>query len=281
SAMNESAISLRSASFSWPSGERALSDVSMDLPQGCRSIVVGANGAGKTCLLRIVGGMYHYEGSVKVFGKEAYVPNRLGNSGSVEIICGTNIWRQGECTIVGERWQPRGDCSVRSMLDLLSDWDRDRMQMIVDKFHIDLNWRVNQLSDGKKRRVQLLLAFLKPSAILLLDEVTTDLDVLARQSLLQFLQEENEKRSVTILFSTHIFDGLEEWGTHVTYIKHGTLCFNKPMDQIEELAVLRQQEYLTPLFEFVCRRVHEDAAEYRRKRAEPREQCLTGPVEVN
>lgn len=63
----------------------------------------------------------------------------------------------------------------------------------MERFGIDLDWKVNQLSDGKKRKVQLLLAFLVPSKVLLLDEVTTDLDVLARQTLLQWLIEESDK----------------------------------------------------------------------------------------
>lgn len=45
-----------------------------------------------------------------------------------------------------------------------------------------------QLSDGQRRRVQIFLQLLRPSEILLLDEITTDLDVLARQDFLQFLK---------------------------------------------------------------------------------------------
>lgn len=46
---------------------------------------------------------------------------------------------------------------------------------------------------------------------------------------------------VTIMFSTHIFDGLEDWGTHVTHISNGRLGLNKPISQLEELERLRQQ----------------------------------------
>lgn len=49
-----------------------------------------------------------------MFGKETYVPTRLGTSGAFEIVAGTNCWRHGNCTIVGERWQPRGDSKVMS-----------------------------------------------------------------------------------------------------------------------------------------------------------------------
>jgi CCR4-NOT complex subunit CAF16 len=257
------AIDVQGMSYSWKDGTPALHGVNLKLPAACRSIVVGANGAGKTCMLRCIGGMYKYEGSVKVQNKEAYVVNPLGTSGSVEVICGTNIWRKGNCTIVGERWQPNGNSSVSTMLDLLDGWTTERRDLIVAKFGIDLDWKVNQLSDGKKRRVQLLLAFILPSELLLLDEVTTDLDVLARQSLLEFLKEENEVRGVTVLFSTHIFDGLEEWGTHVTYVREGTVVLNKELRDMEELAPFKAQGSLTPLFHYVETTVRKDAEEAR------------------
>jgi len=254
-----SAIEVQDMEYSWKDGTPALRDVNLTLPAACRSIIVGANGAGKTCMLRCIGGMYKYGGSVKVQDKEAYVVNPLGNSGSVEVICGTNIWRKGNCTIVGERWQPNGNSSVATMLSLLDGWKEERRDMIVDRFGIDLDWKVNQLSDGKKRRVQLLLAFIKPSELLLLDEVTTDLDVLARQSLLEFLKEENELRGVTVLFSTHIFDGLEEWGTHVTYVRNGTVVLNKELASMSELEPFKVEGSLTPLFHYVEATVRKDA----------------------
>ena len=64
------AIEVQSMGFAWKDGTTALRDVNLKLPAACRSIVVGANGAGKTCMLRCIGGMYKYEGSVKVQNEE-------------------------------------------------------------------------------------------------------------------------------------------------------------------------------------------------------------------
>mmetsp|Transcript_53327 Transcript_53327/g.130254 ORF Transcript_53327/g.130254 Transcript_53327/m.130254 type:complete len:315 (-) Transcript_53327:55-999(-) len=263
---SDPAVTCTDLGFSWPKQtEPTLSGITFSLPKGCRSVIVGSNGAGKTCLLGCVGGVHHYSGNVNVLGKEAYQPTRIGTSGAVELVGGINVWRHGDCTIVGERWQPRGDCKVSSMLFYIDGWTEVRRDEIVDRFGIDLNWRVNQLSDGKKRRVQLLLAFLLPSKVLLLDEVTTDLDVLARQTLLQWLKEESEERDVTVLFSTHIFDGLENWGTHVTHIRAGELGLNAPMDKIPELEDLRRQGRETPLFDFVESLCRKDAEVARAK----------------
>ena len=59
------------------------------------------------------------------------------------------------------------------MLSFVEGWSADRCDMLVERFGVDMDWRVNQLSDGRKRRVQLLLAFVRPAAVLLLDEVVS------------------------------------------------------------------------------------------------------------
>ncbi len=59
--------------------------------------------------------------------------------------------------------------------------------------------------------------------MLLLDEITVDLDVVGRLQLLQFFREECEQRGATILYATHIFDGLEGWITHLAYMEDGRI----------------------------------------------------------
>jgi CCR4-NOT complex subunit CAF16 len=71
--------------------------------------------------------------------------------------------------------------------------------------------------------------------VLLLDEVTVDLDVVARMDLLEFFKEECDQRGATIVYATHIFDGLETWATHLAYIQDGELNRLSKMTDIEEL----------------------------------------------
>jgi CCR4-NOT complex subunit CAF16 len=66
-----------------------------------------------------------------------------------------------------------------------------------------------------------MLGLLKPFQVLLLDEITVDLDVHVRKSLLHFLKRETEQRGATILYATHIFDGLNEWATHLCRMSNG------------------------------------------------------------
>merc|ERR1740139_1885561 len=62
-----------------------------------------------------------------------------------------------------------------------------------------------------------------------MDEVTTDLDLIARQALLVFLREESEVRGVTVIYSTHIFDGVDDWPTHLLHLKKGGVRYNGPV----------------------------------------------------
>ncbi|KAJ8421691.1 hypothetical protein Cgig2_033974 [Carnegiea gigantea] len=71
--------------------------------------------------------------------------------------------------------------------------------------------------------------------VLLLDEVTVDLDVVARMDLLDFLKEECEQRGSTIVYATHIFDGLETWATHLAYIQDGELKRTEKLSELHEL----------------------------------------------
>jgi CCR4-NOT complex subunit CAF16 len=105
---------------------------------------------------------------------------------------------------------------------------------------IDLTWRMHKASDGQRRRVQICMGLLKSfkvcfpfpclkgynaiihtiikknaMQVLLLDEITVDLDVLARSNLLSYLKKECEERGATIIYATHIFDGLDDWPTHI------------------------------------------------------------------
>lgn len=60
-------------------------------------------------------------------------------------------------------------------------------------------------------------------------QVTVDLDVLVRQRLLSFLIEETQTRNATILYATHIFDGLDDFPTHLCHLQLGSTLPPSPL----------------------------------------------------
>jgi CCR4-NOT complex subunit CAF16 len=97
----------------------------------------------------------------------------------------------------------------------------------------------SRLTTGERRRVQLAMGLMRPWTVLLLDEVTVDLDVLVRSELLNFLRQETESRPCTIVYCTHIFDGLAGWPTHLLKISLGKVM---AFDSITEVQRISQTE---------------------------------------
>ena len=62
---------------------------------------------------------------------------------------------------------------------------------------------MHQISDGERRRVQLCMGLMTEWDVLLLDEVTVDLDVLVRSELIDYLVQESETRGATIVCTLH------------------------------------------------------------------------------
>ena len=97
-----------------------------------------------------------------------------------------------------------------------------------------MSWRINAISDGQRRRCQLLECLAEEKKVYILDEITTDLDLYAREGLLHFLRRESEQKGATlgfrafrnaflrtIFYATHIFDHLADWATHLMFFSAG------------------------------------------------------------
>ena len=97
----------------------------------------------------------------------------------------------------------------------------ERRDELVEILDIDIAWRMHAVSDGERRRVQLAMGLLRPWRVLLLDEITVDLDLLSRSNFLKFLKKETESRACTIVYATHILDNLADWPSHLIHMHMG------------------------------------------------------------
>jgi CCR4-NOT complex subunit CAF16 len=95
---------------------------------------------------------------------------------------------------------------------------RDELVRVLD---IDLRWRMHAVSDGERRRVQLAMGLIRPWEVLLLDEITVDLDLLSRSNFLNWLKAETERRGATVVYATHILDNLQGWPSHLVHMSLG------------------------------------------------------------
>lgn len=116
----------------------------------------------------------------------------------------------------------RTDIDVPTLLASVGgNYYSERRDELVEILDIDLAWRMHAVSDGERRRVQLAMGLLRPWTVLLLDEITVDLDLLSRSNFLAFLKRESEIRMCTIVYATHILDNLAQWPTHLVHMHIG------------------------------------------------------------
>ncbi|XP_019090604.1 PREDICTED: ABC transporter I family member 20 isoform X2 [Camelina sativa] len=243
-----------------PGSKPLIEDFSITLNSSDRCLLVGSNGAGKTTILRILGGKHMVEPHmVRVLGRSAFHDTGLTSSGDLCYLGGE--WRR-DVAFAGFEVPIQMDISAEKMIFGVAGIDPKRRDELIkleyglsfDLCHIpktkasevslivmwsevldiDISWRLHKVSDGQRRRVQICMGLLKPFKVLLLDEITVDLDVLARADLLQFLRKECEERGATIIYATHIFDGLEDWPTHIVYVANGKLQLALPMEKVKE-----------------------------------------------
>lgn len=173
-------------------------------------MLVGANGSGKTTLLRLLAG------------------KRLAKSNMIRM-GGSDPFREGVSGLryLGTEWTAnpttRNDVKVSELLSYMGGNNYpERRELLVKMLDVDEEWHMHAVSDGERRRVQLCMGLIVPFEVLLLDEVTVDLDVLARGDLLEFLRRETEQRNAIICYATHIFDGtLNDWPTHLLHLSLG------------------------------------------------------------
>lgn len=180
-----------------------------------------ANGAGKTTLLRLLAG------------------KRLAPTDTISV-GGSDPFKDGleGVTYLGVEWVlnqiVRTDMDVPTLLASVGgNAYPARRDELVDILDIDMAWRMHAVSDGERRRVQLAMGLLRPWQVLLLDEITVDLDLLSRSNFLSYLKQETESRQCTIVYATHILDNLSQWPTHLVHMNLGSVRQWGPIERFQ------------------------------------------------
>lgn len=209
-------------------GQDILYDINLKVYENEKILLIGPNGAGKSNLLRLLGGLHlnFSHDKLDVMGTDR--PNDQSNG----------------LTYMGNRWfkqvsfegQMPFMCDIAAG-DMLKEWqdgNLERRDELVEILGIDLKWRLHQVSDGQRKKVQIMLACCKPFRLALIDEFINELDVVVRKRLYEYLDREVKARNGCIIYASHIFDNLEDHFTGVLYINNGRLENNGvPMPMLD------------------------------------------------
>lgn len=194
----------------------ALKGLSFRLEPGERAVLLGPNGSGKTTTLEILGGFLRPSaGWARVFGVET---PRLSPRE-----------RQQMGFVFQEKPGLYPELSVRETLELFRGYYPDPLSPAGLLEQLGLaekqQRRVQQLSGGERRRLELAVALVGRPRLLFLDEPSAALDPEARQRIWELLAGLAQS-GVTFLLTTHALEEAERLGERVLLLKSGELLFD-------------------------------------------------------
>lgn len=199
-----------------------LCDVSFDLPPGYIMGFIGANGAGKTTTVKsMLNVVKRDSGEVKIFGKsindsENEIKQHIGfSSGSVAFYARKKV---SKLIDVYKRF--------------FTEWNDTVFADYMNKFNIDENKTVSQLSQGMQVKLGVAMALSHNAKLIILDEPTSGLDPIARDELLEILQSIIADGERSVLFSTHITSDLDKCADYILFIKDGKIIENAAKDDL-------------------------------------------------
>ncbi len=193
--------------------------------------LIGQNGAGKTTAFKAALGLISIDGgSIRILGKD--IRNCTGRE-------------KQELGIVLSDSGFNGQLSIRDFVPVLSQlydkFDRAFFLQQVERFELPQNQKIKEFSTGMKAKLKLLSALCHGSKLLILDEPTAGLDVVARDELLELLREYMEMDDEhAILISSHISNDLEHLCDDLYMIHEGTVILHEETDVLlSDYAVIK------------------------------------------
>lgn len=215
------AIEVHHLTKQYPTGKRAVDDVSFDIPRGETFALLGPNGAGKTTTVEILEGYRtRTGGDVRVLGHDPAHTTRSHNA-RIGIVLQTSA--ESPNVTVAEQlrhfttFYPRH----RSVEELLQKTGLQPQR----------NTRISRLSGGQRRRVDVALGIIGRPEVLFLDEPTTGFDPEARRQFWDLIDEVKHE-GTTILLTTHYLDEAAHLADRAAVIADGKLLDIAPIDEI-------------------------------------------------
>jgi len=183
--------------------------------------LIGPNGAGKTSALRAILGLTDYQGQLQVLGHEPFRDR--------------TALMHDACFIADVAVLPswlRVDHAIDFVAGVHPRFRRERALSLLAKTQIAGKRRMRELSKGMKTQVHLALTMAIDAKLLVLDEPTLGLDILARSAFYDALVNDYMDETRTILITTHQVEEVENLLTDVLFIDKGRIVLDCSVEDI-------------------------------------------------
>ena len=209
------AISLRGVQKAY--SDFALQDINLELPTGQIMGLVGANGAGKSTIIRILIGLIRADsGEVEVCG------HRLPDA---------QVAAKREIGYASEDMRLYKTQTLRWHMDLIEriypSWEEAYAMQLLKRFDLPPQQPLGGFSHGQRVKALLLLVLARRPKLLLLDEPTTGLDPVARAEVLEALADVLRDESRSVLFSSHNTVDIEQLSDSISFLHKGKLVASR------------------------------------------------------
>lgn len=201
-----------------------LENISLEIPKGYITGLIGRNGAGKTTLIKTILAFTDLDGGeISVLGKnmaenEKELKNKIG------IVIGDGAFYQGY----------RLKRMTKVISGFYDNWDQNAYNKYIARFGLDESKKIKELSTGMRAKYNIALALSHNAELIVMDEPSSGLDPLAREELMDIFAEMIEEREITVLISTHITSDLDRTADYIVMINDGKILFNTPKDELLE-----------------------------------------------
>ena len=191
----------------------ALDHLDLAIPRGRIHAIVGANGAGKSTLFRILMGfMPPTTGEARILGRDSQslTPQDRSRIGFVnEEHTLANWMRVSQVTAMQRHQYQR--------------WNQQAFDSVIGHYHVLPEQKVGQLSRGERAGFNLALALAQRPELLVLDEPTLGLDVVAKRAFLESLLYSNAADDCTVIYCSHQMEEIERVADNLIILERGQL----------------------------------------------------------
>ena len=198
-----------------------LLDCSLTIEKGSVTGIIGKNGAGKSTLYKAILNLINIDsGNILVFNKDIKELD-VKDKANIGVVLADSFF-SSYLNIKDIR---------KIMMDSYETFDVTFFDKKVNEFELPVNKAIKSFSFGMKAKLKMLCALSHNAKILLLDEPTLGLDVIARDEILELLREYMAKDSDnTIMISSHIASDLESLCDDIYMIDDGKIILHEDTD---------------------------------------------------